>query len=91
LVKFDYAGDADDFSLERVDPQVSRHIGTRCNESSKGLIRIFSFEIDKSRSKWAGRDGDNQTAHSAFLPTYRTASESLVTGTTHEHFALQRT
>jgi hypothetical protein len=24
LVKFDYAGDADDFPLEGVDPQVSR-------------------------------------------------------------------
>jgi hypothetical protein len=63
LVKFDYAGDADDFPLEGVDPQVSRHFGTGCNESSKDLIRIFSSEIYKRGPEWADRDGDNQTAH----------------------------
>ena len=28
-------------------------------EFREGLIRIFSSEIDKCRSEWAGRDGDD--------------------------------
>ena len=63
LVKFDFAGDADDFPLERVDPQVSRHVGTGCNESSKGLIGVFSSEVDQYGPEWASPDGDDEPAH----------------------------
>jgi hypothetical protein len=33
------------------------------NEPSKRLIGVFSSEINKSSPEWAGRDGDDQTAH----------------------------
>jgi len=41
LAKFDYAGDADDFPLERGDPLVSFHFRPNGNEPGERLIGVF--------------------------------------------------
>jgi hypothetical protein len=61
-VKFNCADDADDFPLQRGN-LVSLHFRIRSNEPGECLVGVFSPEIDKGGTEWAGRDGDNQTAH----------------------------
>jgi hypothetical protein len=62
-VKFDYAGDADDFPLERSDPLVSFHFRPNGNEPGERLIGVFSSETDTCGPERAYGDRDNQTAH----------------------------
>jgi hypothetical protein len=61
-VKLNCADDADDFPLQRGD-LISLNFRIRSNETGECLVGVFSTETDKRSTEWAGRDGDNQTAH----------------------------
>ena len=63
LVKFDFAGDANDFPCERSDPPVSRNFCPGFNEPSERLIGVISSEVDQYGPEWAGPDGDDEPAH----------------------------
>jgi len=63
LVKFDFAGDANDFPWERSDPPVSRNFCPGFNEPSERLIGVISSEVDQYGPEWASPDGDDEPAH----------------------------
>ena len=63
LVKFDFAGDANDFPCERSDPPVSRNFCPGFNEPSEHLIGVISSEVDQYGPEWASPDGDDEPAH----------------------------
>ena len=47
FAKFDCAGDADDFPLDRGKSPIGRYWGASSNEPGERLIGVFSSEIDK--------------------------------------------
>ena len=59
LVKFDYAGDADDLPLEHGDPVASFHFRPNGNEPGERLIGVFSSETDTCGPKWANRESED--------------------------------
>ena len=90
LVKFDFAGDANDFPWERSDPPVSRNFCPGFNEPSERLIGVISSEVDQYGPEWASPDGDDEPAHLDVFAYVVNGSESLITGSSSARLAIKQ-
>jgi len=68
LVKFDFAGDANDFPCERSDPPVSRNFCPGFNEPSERLIGVISSEVDQYGPEGLVLTETTNPRTSTFLP-----------------------
>ena len=70
LVKFDYAGDADDLPLEHGDPLVSLHFRPNCNEPGERLIGVSRPKLIHAVPSGLTVTETTRPRTSTLLPTY---------------------